>query len=144
MKAEAYIKTLNMQPHPEGGWFVETYRSKREISLPDFSGSRAMATSILFLIPEGKRSALHRIKSDEIWYYHAGGALDVIELDADGNERRIRLGPNVLDGERLQYVVSAGTWFGAEPVPGAEFCLVGCQVSPGFDFADFELLEKGE
>jgi uncharacterized protein len=140
MKAEDYIKALNMQEHPEGGWFVETYRSAREIDLPDFDGSRSMATSILFLIPEGKRSALHRIKSDEIWYYHAGGALDVIELDADGKERRTVVGPEILKGQRLQYVVAAGNWFGAEPHTGSGFCLVGCQVSPGFDFADFELL----
>lgn len=134
------IEGYNMQPHPEGGWYVETYRHPEKHIFPGFDGPRNLSTSILFLLPEGKKSALHRIKSDEIWYHHAGGTLYILTLDHEGKEQINALGPQVKNGESLQYVVRAGTWFGAEPAQGAGYCLVGCQVSPGFDFKDFELL----
>ena len=140
-QAESYITLLELQPHPEGGYFRETYRSTAEMSFPGFEENRNLCTSIFFLLKAGQRSALHRIKSDEIWYFHDGGPLDIIEIDDNGKEIITRLGKNILQGEALQYVVKANRWFGAVLPEGSDFCLVGCQVSPGFDFRDFELMK---
>jgi hypothetical protein len=139
MTADDYICHYRLEPHPEGGYFRETYRSPVLIRPAGFEGERSLGTSILFLLKAGQQSALHRIKSDELWYYHDGSGLEITELDEDGAEKTIRLGKNFLQGEVLQYVVTAGRWFGARMRPDAEFCLVGCQVSPGFDFRDFEM-----
>lgn len=136
----ALIRRYQMQQHPEGGWYAETYRHSKAYDFPGFEGSRNISTSILFLLPEGQKSALHRIKSDEIWYYHAGGTLHIITLDENGMEQRHPLGSNIEKGDNFQYTVKAGTWFGAEPTEGSGYCLVGCSVSPGFDFRDFELM----
>jgi predicted cupin superfamily sugar epimerase len=139
-QAEEYINQLHLQAHPEGGYFREIYRSPQEILFPGFEGNRNLSTSIYFLLKAGQRSALHRIKSDEIWYFHDGGPLDIIEIDENGKEITTRLGKNINDGEVLQHVVKANRWFGATLPEGSDFCLVGCQVSPGFDFKDFELM----
>lgn len=128
-----------MLPHPEGGFYKECFRSKQSIQFPSFEGERSVSTSIYFLLEKGQTSALHRIKSDEIWYFHDGQTLEIIELDEQGNEKITLLGKNLMNGEVLQHVVPAGIWFGARLAPNSEFCLVGCQVSPGFDFRDFEL-----
>ena len=139
MQAQDYITTLQMLPHPEGGYYKETYRSELQIQAEGFDGPRSMCTSIYFLLSKGQTSALHRIKSDEIWYYHDGDCLEIIEQDEQGNETITLLGKNVIQGEQLQHVVKAGKWFGARLHKDGAFCLVGCQVSPGFDFRDFEL-----
>lgn len=139
MSAEQYIKALELLPHPEGGYYKECFRSSQELTFNGFDGSRALSTSIYFLLEQGQTSSLHRIKSDEIWYFHDGQTLEIIEIDEYGNEIITRLGKNILDGDVLQHVVVAGRWFGARPSAEASFCLVGCQVSPGFDFKDFEL-----
>lgn len=139
MNAADYIKHLSLTQHPEGGWYAETYRSERQYTFDGFDGPRWLATSIYFLLEAGQQSALHRIKSDEIWYFHDGGSLEIFELDESGKEVCTVLGKAIAAGERLQYVVKAGRWFGARLRPGSTFCLVGCEVSPGFDFRDFEL-----
>ena len=139
MTAKQYVDLLKMTPHPEGGFYKECFRSKQSIQFPDFEGERSVSTSIYFLLEKGQTSALHRIKSDEIWYFHDGQTLEIIELDEQGNEKITLLGKNLMSGEVLQHVVPAGIWFGARLAPNSEFCLVGCQVSPGFDFRDFEL-----
>ena len=139
MTAQEYVSKLEMLPHPEGGFYKECFRSKQSIQFPDFEGERSVSTSIYFLLEKGQTSALHRIKSDEIWYFHDGQTLEIIELDEQGNEKITLLGKNLMSGEVLQHVVPAGIWFGARLAPNSEFCLVGCQVSPGFDFRDFEL-----
>ena len=139
MKSKDYIMKLGMSSHPEGGYYKEVYRNAKSYNFEEFEGERSISTSIYFLLVKGQTSALHRIKSDELWYYHDGGTLEIIELDENGNEIITKLGKNILDGETLQHVVKAGRWFGARLSPDAEFCLVGCQVSPGFDFRDFEL-----
>ena len=139
-QAQYYIQYLQLLPHPEGGYYAETHRSEMSFSFPGFTGERSLATSIYFLLAKGQQSALHRIQSDEIWYHHDGGSLEIIELAPDGTETITKLGKNLSQGETIQYVVKAGTWFGARPAPGTDFCLVGCQVSPGFDFSDFELM----
>jgi len=139
MTAAHYIQHLQMHPHPEGGYYKEIFRSDAMMAFPGFDGDRSLATSILFLLESGQQSALHRIKSDEIWYHHDGGTIEIIELDEEGNERITRLGKNLAQGDVLQYVVKANTWFGARLPKETAFVLVGCQVSPGFDFRDFEL-----
>ena len=140
--AAELIDTLGLVRHPEGGWFHETYRSSEALpaqALPErFGGERACSTAILFLLEEGDRSHLHRIKSDEVWHFHAGSPLQIEVLHPDGRHETLRLGPEPAAGDRYQAVVPAGCWFGAEPMHGP-FTLVGCTVAPGFDFADFEL-----
>lgn len=127
------IRTLRLKPHPEGGRFRETYRSPAAARTP--RGSRRWATAILFLLEEGDFSALHRIKSDELWHFYAGGPLRVSAIRPDGRSESALLGP----GHKYQHLVPAGRWFGAAPEPGSGWSLVGCTVSPGFDFRDFEL-----
>jgi predicted cupin superfamily sugar epimerase len=139
MNASYYVEQLNMQSHPEGGYFVETYRSSEKLDFAGFTGTRSLATSILFLLEQGQVSSAHRIKSDEIWYHHDGGMLEIIEWDEHGQKHITKLGKNLERGEVLQYVVKANRWFGSKPGPNTDFVLVGCQVSPGFDFQDFEL-----
>ena len=139
MTSSDYIKHLQLKIHPEGGYYAEVYRNSQQYLFPGFDAERNIATSIYFLLEAGQTSALHRIKSDEIWYYHDGEGLEIIELDEKGNEIITALGKNIASGEVLQHVVIAGRWFGARLKQNANFCLVGCQVSPGFDFRDFEL-----
>ncbi|MEN9942222.1 MAG: hypothetical protein RLZZ91_223 [Bacteroidota bacterium] len=139
MNAKTYIDKLQMLPHPEGGFYKENFRSETSIQFEGFEGERSICTSIYFLLEKGQTSALHRIKSEEIWYFHDGHTLEIIELDSNGNEMITRLGKDILNGEVLQHVVPANTWFGARLTTDSTFCLVGCQVSPGFDFKDFEL-----
>lgn len=146
MTAQVYIQSLNLQPHPEGGYFAETYRSAEEIApnaLPGrFGGARAFGTAIYFLLESHHVSALHRIRADEIWHFYAGGPLEVFVINPDATLSVIRLGSNPDRGEVFQAVVLAGCWFGSKPAEGTPFSLVGCTVAPGFDFADFELAER--
>lgn len=139
MTSHFYINHFSLLPHPEGGYYKETFRSEKSFQFEGFEGERSISTSIYFLLEKGQTSALHRIKSDEIWYFHDGQTLEIIELDSNGNETITRLGKDISNGEVLQHVVPAGIWFGARLAAHSEFCLVGCQVSPGFDFKDFEL-----
>ncbi len=145
MTASYLIDHLQLQPHPEGGFFKETYRSSGIIpsqclSHP-FNGDRHYSTAIYFLLQQGDFSAFHRIKSDECWHFYEGGALLVHVIDANGNYTCTRLGRNVQGGDVYQFVVPAGAWFASEPAPDTDFALVGCTVAPGFDFADFEMAE---
>ena len=142
-RMSAIIESLKLSPHPEGGFYRETYRSTEIIPAQNFDarfdGDRHCCTAIYFLLGKGDRSHLHRIKSDEIWHYYEGGPLSIIELTPEGNLIKTLLGPTQLAQAKPQYVVRAGHWFGAFPAKGTEFTLVGCTVSPGFDFKDFEL-----
>ncbi len=140
--AEELVRRLRLEPHPEGGFFRETYRSPLAVNAPQ--GERAASTAIYFLLREGELSRLHRIKSDELWHFHAGGPLAVAAILPDGSARRSVLGPDASAGQVFQLVVPAGSWFGARPEPGAGFTLAGCTVAPGFDFADFELADRAE
>ena len=129
-EVDKLIERLAMQPHPEGGWYAETYRS--EMMMETVRGPRPASTAIYFLLEEGQVSHLHRIASDELWHFYQGEALEIIEIDEVGQLIKTRL-----DAQQPQHLVKAGRWFGSKPL-GA-FALVGCTVAPGFDFADFEL-----
>ena len=138
MTAQDYIDHYQMLPHPEGGFFKEVYRSAEDILFPGFDGKRNYCTSIFFLLEKGQTSALHRIKSDEIWYHHDGGTLIITEIDESDVKIQTKLGKDFRMSEKLQHVVFANRWFGAHVLEG-DFVLVSCSVSPGFDFSDFEL-----
>jgi predicted cupin superfamily sugar epimerase len=149
MKDAAYwIDKLQMEKHPEGGYYRETYRSEeslREDCLPDrFPGERTLATAIYFLLPGDEISALHRIRSDEIWHFYTGSSLSIYRIDEVGNLSRIILGNDYERGEVFQAVVRAGCWFGAMVDVRGSFSLVGCTVAPGFDYSDFEMGRREE
>jgi hypothetical protein len=137
------IKHLRLQPHPEGGFYKETYRSAGVIPAQclssAFSGDRSYATAIYFMLQQGDFSAFHRIKSDECWHFYEGGTLLIHVIDPRGHYQCVRLGKKITEGEAYQFIVPAGAWFASEPAPGSLFALVGCTVAPGFDFADFEM-----
>jgi predicted cupin superfamily sugar epimerase len=134
--AAAIIERLGLERHPEGGWYRETWRA--DVTL----GSRASATAIHFLLDAGERSHWHRVDAAELWFWHAGGALDLsIALGEQGPVERVTLGPDVLAGEAPQALVPPGHWQAAEPIGG--WALVSCVVSPGFTFAGFELAPEG-
>lgn len=141
------IDRYELLPHPEGGYFKETYRSSGVIpvaALPDsFGGDRPFSTAIYFLLERGNFSAFHRIQSDEGWHFYAGQALLVYVLHRDGRLDTVLLGSDVDQGEVFQYVVPAGCWFASEPAPQTAFAFVGCTVSPGFDYAEFDMAEVG-
>jgi hypothetical protein len=147
MKPAAYwIEHLQLMPHPEGGFYRETYRAAESISRqalpPRFPADRNFSTAIFFLLRAQDRSVFHRIKSDELWHYHAGDALDIYILD-NTTLTIHTLGSQVDKGELLQIVVPANTWFGARTKYG-DYTLAGCTVSPGFDFADFEMADRAQ
>ena len=148
LSVEDLIAFYNLKPHVEGGWYAETYRSAGIIlqaALPGvFSGPRRYSTLIMYLLRPGDKSALHRLHQDEIWHFYLGGPLELVHISPQGVLTRVRLGQDVLGGEAAAYVVPAGDWFGARPCPGADFCLLGCTVAPGFDFADFEAADGKE
>lgn len=145
LTAEQLIQQYNLQPHPEGGYYRETYRSNEEMdqsALPArFSGKRNFSTAIYFLLQQADFSAFHRIKADECWHFYAGSTLHIYVLDSSGILSVIHLGNNIQAGERFQYVVPAGCWFASAPAADSQFSFVGCTVAPGFDFADFEMAE---
>lgn len=147
MTAKQLIAQYNLQPHPEGGWYRETYRSSGTIPAsalpPGFDGERHFSTAIYFLLEQGNFSAFHRIKSDECWHFYAGQTLYVYVLHDSGKLEIIKIGSDIFNGALFQYVVPANCWFASRPAPGSAFCFVGCTVAPGFDFADFEMA-KGE
>lgn len=135
---ETLVGALGLAPHPEGGFYAETYRAQDRVHPP--RGPRSASTAIYFLLTADSFSAFHRIQSDEVWHFYAGDALEIVCLDPTTSLRAdLRLGLDVAGGERPQHVVPAGHWFGSRVVAGGRFALVGCTVAPGFDFADFEL-----
>jgi predicted cupin superfamily sugar epimerase len=146
MNVNQIIKELELLPHPEGGYYKETYRSEVSIKKDDlphsFSGARSLSTTIYFLIESGNFSAFHKIKSDEIWHFYAGDALEVIEMDETGKVKLTAVGSKMNEAEVFQYVVKANTWFGSRVKASGKFSLVGCTVSPGFDFLDFEMAKR--
>ena len=134
LTAEAVIALLELQPHPEGGFFRETFREKAA------DGGRGASTAIYFLLRAGERSHWHKVDASEIWHWHAGAPLKLRIADA-GGKRDVMLGPDLAAGERPQGVVPPFAWQSAESL-GA-WTLVGCTVAPAFDFSGFELAPPG-
>jgi predicted cupin superfamily sugar epimerase len=147
-EAEKIAKQLQLQPHPEGGYFKETYRSQGSINQSDLSddisGNRNYSTAIYFLLTSDSFSAFHRIKQDEIWHFYKGNPIKLHVISAEGVYTNVIIGNNLGNGELPQYVVNAKDWFAAEVIGANTFSLLGCTVSPGFDFKDFELAERNE
>jgi hypothetical protein len=141
--AEYWVSKLGLIKHPEGGYFKETYRSDEVLSvksLPNrYNSFRPYSTSIYFLLESKTFSAFHKIKSDEIWHFHAGSAVTIYLINSSGNLIELKLGNNPEKGENLQIVIPRNHWFAAEVKEPNTYSLMACTVSPGFDFQDFEL-----
>ena len=138
-RAADLISTLDLRPHPEGGFYREVHRSASVVTTSDARGERAALTTIYFLLTAGAQSRWHRVESDEVWHFYEGDPLELLELDARVTTlARHRLGP--VDGitQRPVYTIPAGAWQAARTL--GDYTLVGCTVGPGFDFADFRLL----
>lgn len=139
----ALADDLDLQPHPEGGWFRETWRSDIRFWPAGYDGERATATCIYFLLAPGEESRWHIVKSAELWFWHSGGPLR-IKLGGRGESPALQpevvtLGPRISAGEQPQVVIPPGCWQSAQPTTDAP-ALVSCVVSPGFDFADFTMV----
>jgi predicted cupin superfamily sugar epimerase len=143
--ADTIIERLGLEPHPERGYYRQTYRASLAVESAAHGAVRAVSTAIYFLVTASAPvTYLHRLKSDEVFHLYDGGPLDIVRLCPDGTWDVARLGMNLAAGERPQVVITAGTWFGTALTSGAPHCLVGCTVAPGFEFADFELAEGPE
>lgn len=144
--AQYWISQLSLIPHPEGGYYKETYHSKELISDQELSvsyqGKRMLSSSIYFLLPSDEVSHFHRLKSDELWYFHAGSPLTVHIIYENGEYEGIKLGLNIEEGELPQVLVPKNSIFGSTVNSKNSYSLVGCMVSPGFDFIDFELFNR--
>lgn len=140
---ESMVKLLGLAPHPEGGFYRETFRAPLRVATRDDRNERAASTAIYFLLPSGTFSAFHRVRSDEAWHHYDGDPVDLHTINADGAHSVARLGRTWDAEERPQVVVPAGVWQAAVPV-GREWSLCGCTVAPGFDFADFEMPSREE
>jgi predicted cupin superfamily sugar epimerase len=134
-EAAALIEALGLAPHPEGGWYRETWRSAAE------PGARASGTAIYFLLEKGQRSHWHRVDADELWLWHAGSPLDVRVEQENGAVQKFALGGDVEGGYQPQCLVPANRWQSTEAL--ISWALVSCVVVPGFDFAGFELAPPG-
>jgi predicted cupin superfamily sugar epimerase len=134
LTASDIIRILQLQPHPEGGHYRETFRDPRTID-----GKRAASTAIYFLLARGERSHWHRVDAVETWHWHAGAPL-LLEIAEGATRRKIMLGPDLAAGERPQGVVPSGAWQAAQSL--GDWTLVGCIVAPGFEFEGFELAPK--
>jgi uncharacterized protein len=144
--ADYWINKLQLTEHIEGGAFREVYRSSLEVAAPAlpaiFGANRQISTSIYFLLQREQFSAFHRIKSDELWHFYYGDPLIVYEIEASGTITEHLLGNDPEQGQQFQCAVKAGSWFASRVAPNSEYALAGCTVSPGFDFADFELADR--
>jgi predicted cupin superfamily sugar epimerase len=143
---EEITKLLDLKPHPEGGFYKETYRSAGLIdkgSLPEqFSGPRNYSTSIYFLLTKDTFSAFHKIHQDEFWHFYDGSPIDLHMISPYGEHSQITIGRNLKNGQVPQFVVPGGYWFASRVLNNEAWALAGCTVSPGFDFDDFDLAER--
>lgn len=140
--AQYWITNLGLSPHPEGGYYKSTFQSDAIIS--SNGNQRKLFTSIYFLLQSHDISHFHRLKSDELWYYHGGSPLTIHMIDEIGEYKEMYLGLNLENGEVPQVLVPKNTIFGSSVMAEETFSLVGCMVSPGFDFEDFELFNQEE
>ncbi|HZD48082.1 MAG TPA: cupin domain-containing protein [Silvibacterium sp.] len=143
MTADEIKKLLNLGPHPcEGGWFIQTWRSEEEIphsALPArYPAGRAAGTCIYYLLEPTTFSEMHRLASDEIFHFYYGDPVEMLQLMPDGSGRTIILGNDLSRGHHPQLIVPKNVWQGSRLLPGGQVALLGCTVSPGFDYADYE------
>jgi len=143
MNADFWINKLGLKSHPEGGFYREVYRSEEIIEnykLPKrYSGERNFSTSIYFLLNQEQTSSFHKLKSDEIWHFYTGSPLKIHVISENGIYKEVKLGLDFNNDENLQIVIPHNNWFAAELLNKSSFSLIGCTVSPGFDFRDFVL-----
>ncbi|HOV13635.1 MAG TPA: cupin domain-containing protein [Spirochaetota bacterium] len=144
MNYEDIIKSLNLKPHPEGGYYNETYRSDEMInSLPKrYEGNRVFSTCIYYLLTKDTFSMIHKIKSDEIFHFYMGDPVEMVNLYEDGSGKILTIGSDILKGHLPQIIVKKDVWQGAKLVDGGNFALLGTTVAPGFDFDDFETAKR--
>lgn len=142
-EAAQIIEQLQLQPHPEGGWYREVYRSDEILPMASLPGryneAHTFSTSIYFMLEKGDFSAFHRIRSDETWHFYMGSPLTIYIINQEGEFTRVVLGNDFIEGQVLQYTIKRNCWFAADISNGGIYALVGCTVSPGFEFSDFEL-----
>ena len=141
--AETLIRTLELRPHPEGVFYRETFRARPlPFELPD-RGPRTASTAVYFLLQGADFSAIHRVRSDEVWHHYLGVPLELHCFDPVRGHELVHLGPDIARGDRPQHVVRENVYQAARPArPG--FALCGCTVAPGFDFDDFEMPSRAE
>jgi predicted cupin superfamily sugar epimerase len=135
MMADEVVSLLGLAPHPEGGWYRETFR---DVAASD---GRSRSTAIYYLLARGQRSHWHRVDAVEIWHWHAGAALALSICAPDGQPERLILGADLVAAQRPQGIVPQGWWQAAESL--GDWSLVGCTVAPGFEFAGFEMAPPG-
>lgn len=144
--ADYWIQQLKLEKHSEGGYYTRVYTSGfqlKQTSLPNnFNGERPVCTHIYYLLQRNEFSAFHRIQSDELWHFYDGEFLKIFEINQDGSLTEHLLGTDSENGQLPFCVIKAGNWFAAELLPNSDYALVGCTVSPGFDFAEFELAKR--
>ena len=147
-KVQAIIEALELQKHPEGGFYRETYRSEgsipQEVLGETFSGKRNFATGIYFLITSESFSAFHKINQDEMWHFYDGAPMNLHMISPEGSYSVVKIGKNISEGDVPQFTVPAGFWFASEVAEENNFSLLGCTVSPGFDFDDFEMPPRAQ
>jgi predicted cupin superfamily sugar epimerase len=146
--ARYWIEKLGLEPHPEGGYFRQTFKSglvvAKEALPAGFTGPRVASTAIYFRLEGENFSAFHRLRSDEVWHFYAGDSLVVHVIEPEGKYFSILLGHDLDAGEVLQAVVPGGYWFASHVADWKSFAVVGCTAAPGFDFEDFEMARREE
>jgi uncharacterized protein len=144
MTAEDVKKLLRLVPHPrEGGWYVRTYEAAETVAAGAFedaryASARRTGTAIYYLLEPGTFSEMHRLKSDEVFHFYAGDAVEMLQLLPDGSGRTVVIGNDLAAGQRPQVVVERNVWQGSRLVAGGKWALLGCTVSPGFEFEDYD------
>jgi uncharacterized protein len=150
MNAAEMKKMLGLAPHPcEGGWYVQTYKSGERIEVEAFAngryaGARHTGTAIYYLLEQDSFSEMHRLRSDEVFHFYAGDTVEMLQLEEEGSGQIVRIGNRLEEGERPQVVVRHGVWQGSRLVPGGAWALLGCTVSPGFEYEDYEAGRRAE
>jgi hypothetical protein len=150
MTAKEVKELLGLRPHPrEGGWYVRTYEAAELVAAEAFgdgryAGSRRTGTAIFYLLEPETFSEMHRLRSDEVFHFYAGDAVEMLQLKGGGSGEIVLIGNDLLRGQKPQVVVERGVWQGSRLVKGGQWALLGCTVSPGFEFEDYESGERAE
>jgi uncharacterized protein len=150
MTAEDVKKLLGLRPHPrEGGWYVRTYEAAELVAAEAFgdgryAGPRRTGTAIFYLLEPDTFSEMHRLRSDEVFHFYAGDVVEMLQLKEGGSGEMVLIGNDLLRGQKPQVVVERGVWQGSRLVEGGQWALLGCTVSPGFEFEDYEPGERTE